>query len=325
MNVPLIGQEAVNKALEMPACIDLIRQVQIGISEGVINNPQRSFIALAEKHNFLGVMPGELIEKGVFGAKLISLYPGNPKLNRQPAIQGYVVLFDSGTGAPLAFVDAASITAIRTAAASAAATHALARDNAKVLSLLGYGVQAKGHLQAVLEVRDIHKVYVWGPTLTKARALADQNSLLFDIEIQAVDQVEVAVRNADILCAVSNASQAIIQGSWLQEGVHINLVGAHTPDTREADALTMSRSRIFTEISDIALSESGDLLLAIASGDISSSDIIGEIGLVYNGAINGRLNSTDITLYKNLGNTAQDIICAEYVFRNYQAFRVSDT
>ncbi len=319
MNVPIIDQGAVNRILNMRVCIDLIKQVQIGISEGAIKNPLRSFNALSQKQNLFGVMPGELPKQSVFGAKLISVYPENPKINKQPAIQGFVLLFDSDTGAPLAFVDAASLTAIRTAAASAAATHALARDNAKVLALLGYGVQAASHLQAMLEVREIDKVYVWGPTLANALAFAEKYSRLFEIEIQAVDQAEYAVRHADILCAVSNASQAIIKGNWLQKGAHINLVGAHTPDTREADTLTMSRSRIFTEISEIALKESGDLILPLASGDISISDIVSEIGLVYKGVIKGRLNSTDITLYKSLGNTAQDLICADYVFRNYKA------
>ena len=322
MIIPLIQAEDVKNLLCMRACIDLMKEVQIAISTGDIDKPRRTFIALQGKQNFMGLMPGELSSHGIFGAKLISLYPDNPTQAGLPAIQGYVMLFDSETGAPRAFVEAASITAIRTAAASAAATDALARKEAKVLTLLGYGVQAASHLEAMLEVRDIQKVYVWGPTLEKARSFATGQSKIYDLEVIAVDTREQAMGEADIVCAVSNASQAIIQGNWLNEGTHINLVGAHTPDTREADANCMSRSRIFTEIGDIALSESGDLLLAIAAGALSTSDIIGEIGLVYKGGLQGRTADKDITLYVSLGNTAQDLISADYVYRKFQPDQV---
>jgi len=318
MNVPLIQQEDVEKLLSMRDCIQLMKQVQTAISTGQISNPARNFVALEGKQNFFGLMPGELSTKSVFGAKLISLYPENPKRASLPAVQGYVLLFDSTTGAPCALVEAASITATRTAAASAAATDALARKDASVLTLLGYGVQAESHLAAILEIRDIKKVNVWGPRHDKAGSFAATQSQRHNIEIIAVDKREEAITNADILCAVSNASHAIIQGSWIAEGTHINLVGAHTPDAREADARCMVRSRIFTEINAIALCESGDLLLAIASGELSTKDIIGEIGLVYNGDLPGRTTEKDITLYKSLGNISQDLIAAEFVFRKYQ-------
>jgi len=317
MNIPLIQQEEVKNLLDMRACIELMKQVQIAISTGNINNPARNFMPLEGKHDVLGLMPGELSSRGIFGAKLISLYPENPKQAGLPAIQGFVILFDSKTGAPCAFVEAASITAIRTAAASAAATDALARKQAKVLTLLGYGVQATSHLEAMREVRDIQKVYVWGPMLEKARTFAQTQSQIHGIEVIATDSREEAIGSADILCAVSNASQAIIEGSWLAEGVHINLVGAHTPDTREADANCMARCRIFTEIGEIALSESGDLLLAIAAGALTNNDIVGEIGLVYNNDLEGRTNDRDLTLYISLGNTAQDLISADYVHNKY--------
>ena len=228
----------------------------------------------------------------MFGAKLLSIYPQNGNVRPAlPVIQGYVLLFDGSNGSPLALVEAASLTAIRTAAASGAATRALARTSARSLALLGYGVQAVSHLEAMRAVREIDSVRVWGPNPDKAAAFASRyadDGLL----IEASPTAEAAVTDADIVCAVTASTTPVIEGAWLAPGTHLNLVGAHSAETREADGDTVSRARVFTEITEFALAEAGDLLLAAEEGLFALDKIAGEIGNVFAGILPGREDET---------------------------------
>ena len=311
MNIQVINADVVRRRLTMHACIDLMETTQTAISQGEIHLPPRSFLPVGDGAGLFGVMPGEVRESGLFGAKLIGLYPGNPAKGRA-AIQGYVILFDSASGAPKALVEASSITAIRTAAASAAATRRLARTDARVLALLGYGVQAESHLEAMCCVREIQEVRVWGPSLDKSRAFAARYGREGLAMIAARSPTE-AVRGAEIICAVSNASDPLILAPDVGAGTHLNLVGAHRPRNREVDGETVARSRVYTEITEFALAEAGDLMLAIEEGAFCEQDIVGEIGEVFAGTVPGRTSETDITLYENLGNTAQDLAAALFV------------
>ena len=258
------------------------------------------------------VMPGALPEPAVFGAKLLSLYPGN-RDTALPVIQGQVLLFDGANGKPLALVDAASLTAIRTAAASGAATRVLARTDASKLALLGYGVQAASHLEAMRSVRPIRQVSIWGPHPEKAEAFAAEHDAE-GLSVRAVASATAAIEDADLICAVSASPTPIVKGDDLKPGCHVNLVGAHSPSTREADSETLKRARVFTEITEFALAEAGDLLLAIEDGAITLEHIAGEIGSVFNGEVAGREHDDQITLYKNLGNVAQDLAAAHHVY-----------
>lgn len=293
----------------MSACIDLMAQTQAAITRGEITPPLRSFVPAADGKGGLGVMPGDTPD--AFGAKLISLIPGNPARGL-PMIQGCILLFDRETGAPAALVEGASVTAIRTAAASGAATRALARKDASVLALLGYGVQAETHLQAMRCVRPVREVRVWGPSMEKAGRFAS-NHTNDEVTVAAVETAREAMTGAHLVCAVSAATQPVIQGRWLSPGCHLNLVGSHSPTTREADGETMTRARVFTEITGFAMKEAGDILLAIEEGFLTKDDLAGEIGAVIDGAIEGRRSDGEITLYKSLGNVAQDLAAAHYV------------
>lgn len=298
----------------MATCIDLLQDLHASISRGEVDMPLRASTPLPyDGENALLVMPGALPEPAVFGAKLLSLYPGNRNTQPpSPVIQGQVLLFDGTNGAPLALVEAASLTAIRTAAASGAATRALARPDASKLALLGYGVQAVSHLEAMRTVRPIEHVRVWGPNPDKAAAFAEAHGSA-DCQIQAAPSAEAAISDADVICAVTASETPVIESQWIQPGCHLNLVGAHSPTAREADSATLGRARVFTEITEFALAEAGDLLLAIASGALKQADIAGEIGSVFNGDIVGREQDDQITLYKNLGNVAQDLVAAYHV------------
>jgi ornithine cyclodeaminase len=312
MNLKLIDADEVVQRLTMPVCIDLMADTQAAISAGEITLPLRAINPVSGGAGFFGLMPGELAAENVFGAKLVSLFPANPEAHQLPAIQGYILLFDRSNGTPTALIDAATVTAIRTAAASGAATRVLANDKASSVALLGYGVQAGTHLAAMRAVRDITDVWVWGPSLERAAAFAEREAAE-GLEFHPVSDVDEAVASADIVCAISNAAEPIVKGVLLKTGAHVNLVGAHSPVTREADPDVFTRSRVFTEITEFALAEAGDLIIPINEGTYNADEIAGEIGAVISGDLEGRQSDDQVTVYKSLGNTAQDLSAASYL------------
>ena len=308
-NIPWFDADTVRRVLRMDACIDLMADTQAAISRDEIKPPLRSFVPVVGGKAGMGIMPGDT--PSAFGAKLVSIYSGNPARGL-PMIQGCILLFDRETGAPAALVEGASVTGIRTAAASGAATRALAREDACVLALLGYGVQAETHLEAMRCVRPVREVRVWGPSIEKAgRFVAAHKD--DGVAVTAVATAREAVSGADLVCAVSASTEPVIEGRWLAPGCHVNLVGSHSPTTREADGETLGRARVFTEISDFAMQEAGDILLAIEEGFLTRADLAGEIGAVIDGLIDGRRDEDEITLYKSLGNVAQDLAAASYI------------
>ena len=312
MTLRILDGEYVEEHLSMPVCIDLMADVQAAISCGRVTLPLRAINSVADGEGFFGLMPGELEAANIFGAKIVSLFPNNPAQQNLPAIQGYVLLFDRSNGSPVALIDAATVTAIRTAAASGAATRVLANETASSVALLGYGVQAHTHLEAMRAIRDIQEAYVWGPSLEKATAFAESKTN-GELQVHAVASATEAVRKADIVCAVSNAHDPIVLGRELQSGSHVNLVGAHSPTTREADVEVFTRSRVFTEVTEFALAEAGDLIIPIHAGEYAAEELAGEIGAALNGDIEGRQSAEQITVYKSLGNTAQDLAAANYL------------
>ena len=307
--IALYDADAVAAALPMDRCIDLMADVQMRLSRGEIELPLRQWVPHGSDGRGLLVMPGSLGHADVFGAKLLSLFPANPGQGR-PAIQGSVLLFEPETGTPAALVDAAKLTALRTAAASGAATRALARAEAATLALLGYGVQAESHLAAMAAVRPLREVRVWGPGLERAQAFAARQDI--GIPIHALASAEAAVRDADLICAVSASREPIIEADWVAAGTHINLVGAHAPRQREASGALMGNGRVFTEITAFALEEAGDIVLALDEGHLDIDELT-EIGAVLGGDAPGRQSRDDITIYKSLGNTAQDLAAARFV------------
>ncbi len=313
MSTLVLDSETVFATLNMPACIDLMAATQVAISRGEIELPLRSMLQVADGGGYFGVMPGEIGSAGVFGAKLVTLFPANPDRGI-PAVQGHILLFDRADGAPLALVEASSVTALRTAAASAAATRVLAREDAATLAVLGCGVLAETHLEAMLAVRPVRDVRIWGRNIDKATAFAQSHADEDGAVVRAVADAAEAVAGADLVCTVTGSHTPILEGDWLSPGAHVNLVGAHNPATREADGRVLERGRVYTEITEFALAEAGDLLLAIEEGHFARTDIVGEIGQAIDGQVPGRLSESEITVYKSLGNTAQDLTAAHYVY-----------
>lgn len=314
MGLKIITAEDVTRLLPMDRCIKAMEQAHSQVTRGAVELPQRLFTSLYDKSGFLGVMPGSAADPSVFGTKIISLLPGNPSQDR-PAIQGFVTLFDHSTGAPFTVIEGASITAIRTAAASGMATKALARKNATTHGVFGTGVQAGVHIAAIKAARPtITTVLIWGRSPEKAHNLASDYNGTDGLTVRPVTNRQEAAA-CDIVSMVTAAREPVLHGAWLSEGTHVNLVGAHSPGDRECDTDTITRSRVYVDLMQSALNEAGDILIPIDEGAFSANRIIGEIGEVLTGAKPGRSDEQDITVYKSCGIVAQDLYAAWAVYQ----------
>lgn len=309
----ILNAAETRRLLPMADCIDAVEQAMRAVSGGAIVMPDRLVTALPDGASHFFVMPAASREPPLYGAKLIGLHPPNPAAGR-PAVQGFVALFDGGTGRPLALVDAGEITRLRTAAASALATRLLARPDARSHGIFGAGVLAAGHLEAIACVRGIETVRLWARDGAKARDCAARWSETAGVPVEAVcDPADAAA--CDIVSTVTNAHEPILRGAWLRPGAHVNLVGAHEPGHREADSDAVARAAVYVDCRRAALREAGDLLLPIAEGRCDETHIRGEIGEVLEGRVAGRNRRGQITLYKSLGLAAQDLFATERVYR----------
>jgi len=256
--------------------------------------PVRMVLPVADHHGFFGVMPAY---NGALGAKVVTFYPQNRGVHTH---HGVILLFRPETGEPIAVMDGRLITEMRTAAASAVATDLLARKDASVLAILGSGVQAHSHLEALSLVREFSEVRVWSPR--NAKAFADSHD-----GVTAVNTAEEAVRGADVIVVATSSMTPVLEGKWLSPGAHINAIGANRATWRELDDYALAQSRIYVDSREAALVESGDV--------IAAGHIFAEIGEVVSGVSNGRQSDDEITLFKSLGAAVEDIAAADLVYR----------
>ena len=303
-----IDREEVARRLTYDVCIPIVRNAMIAFSRGETRQLLRSIIPLAEGRLF-GVMPGAMGASAPFGAKLISVFPENFALGRQ-SHQGLVILFEPETGAPVCVVHAGEITAIRTAAASAVATDALARKDARRLAILGYGEQAATHARAISKVRDLESISVWGRSPQRAQAFAERMQKELAVPVVTAITVEDAVAAADIICTVTAAAEPILKGSWVRPGTHVNLVGSGHAGPAEVDHDLVVRSRFVADSREGVLAQGAEFLRAKAAGLIDDEHIVAEIGQVLAGEIEGRRSTEEITVYKSLGHVVQDLATA---------------
>lgn len=313
MSLRIITAAQVGELLPMSACIEIIARAMRAHSAGAISTPPRIIAPLVDGSGYFALMPGSMCDPPVYGAKVVSLHPANPARGL-PAVQGFVALFDHATGTPVAIVEGAAVTAIRTAAASGLATRELARATAASHGIFGAGVLAVTHIDAIACVRNIDHVLVWARNAEKAERFASEQAERTGLDVRATaDPAEVG--GCDIVSAVTGSSEPVVRGAWLTPGAHLNLVGAHSPTTREADSDAVARCALYVDSRESAMHEAGDLLIPIGEGVISADDIVGEIGEVLSGQVAGRMSDEQITLYKSLGVVAQDLFSAEFVYR----------
>ena len=310
----LVGQADVPRLLPMRDCIEAMAGALAALARGEAVLPLRQIVHLPAG-GFLGSMPAHLPHLGAFGIKALSVFHANEG-TAFDSHQGAVLLFEAEHGRLLAIVDATSVTAIRTAAVSAVATRLLAREDACELALLGTGVQARTHLEAIRLVRPLRRVRVFSRDPAHVRAFADRESRAHGIEVSAAASARDAVTGADIVCTLTSSCQPVVQGEWLAAGTHVNVVGAATPDCREVDTSAMARARLFVDRRESALHEAGDVLIPLREGAIGEDHVQAELGELLIGGAAGRRSAVEVTLFKSLGLAIEDVAAAHVVHQN---------
>jgi alanine dehydrogenase len=289
-----LDETAVAHLLRMEEVIPAMGRALADFSNGKVVQPVRTMLPVAEHQGFLGLMPA--YTGAALGTKLVAFYPRNTDV---PTHHAKILLFKPETGEPLATMDGRLITEVRTAAVSALATERLARPDASVLAIIGSGVQARSHLEALRLVRDFREVRVWSPR--RAAAFANEHG------VHAAVSAEEAVRGADVVVTATTSQTPVLSGEWLSPGAHVNAVGAPRPGWRELDDEVLRRTRVYVDSREAAVKESGDI--------IAAGEIFAEIGEVVAGTKPGRRSDKEVTLFKSLGLAVEDVATAELVYR----------
>lgn len=318
MPVRIINQAEVTKLLPMKECIEVMAEALSALSAGDALLPLRTVLRLPGGRGLFGVMPAHLGRPEALGLKAISVFPGNEGTDYD-SHQGLVVLFDTTHGFPTAIMDASSVTAIRTAAVSGVATRVLAREDAGDLALLGSGVQARTHLEAMAAVRSLRRVRAWSPNRERLEAFVGWAGTRFGPPVEAVAGGAEAVTGADIVCAVSSAREPVVRSEWVAEGTHLNAVGSSLPTTRELDTATVVRARFVVDRRESALNEAGDFLIPRGEGAITDAHIAAELGDVLLGRVSGRQTAAEVTIFKSLGLAVEDLAAGTHVLRQAEA------
>ena len=309
----LLSEKEVQGLIDIHELIEALEQAHIQYSTGNAVMPVRLVVPLPQIDGRITSMPGYLNADKALGMKVVTYFQSNPRQNL-PAILATIMLFSAETGKMIAAMDGSYITAIRTACASAMATKVLANPQTPVLGILGAGVQARAHIQALTRVRKLEKIKLYSPSGASAAALKQEMAPQVQATIEATNSADEAVRNADLVVTVTTAKGPILEKDWLKPSVHINAVGSHRPDLREIDGATLARAKVVVDSREAIMAECGDILLAIKEGSIAKENIHGEIGEVLAGTKPGRARADEITLYKSVGIAIQDVATANLVY-----------
>jgi ornithine cyclodeaminase/alanine dehydrogenase-like protein (mu-crystallin family) len=310
VSVRILDEDDVRRLLPMSECIDVMADALASLARDELYNPLRFVIRPPGQQTLMGLMPAHRSSPApLYGLKAIVIAPANAE-RRLDLHQGFVALFDGETGETRAIMNAGGITAVRTAAVSGVATRLLARENARTLAILGAGIQARSHLDAMRAVRDFDRVVVWSRTPGRIEGVEEAGS------------AEEAVRDADVVVTATSAAEPILRRAWLKQGVHINAVGSSIPTTRELDTATMRDAALFVDRRESTINEAGDFLFPQREGAIGPEHIRAEIGELLIGAGEGRRSDDELTVFKSLGLAVEDLAAAEHVLRRAEAENV---
>lgn len=310
----VLSEKQVQSLIDIADLISTLETAHIQYSTGKAVMPVRLVVPLPQIQGRITSMPGFLDEDKALGMKVVTYFQENPGRNL-PAILGTILLFSAETGKLIAVMDGSYVTAIRTACASAMATKALANAETAVLGILGAGIQARAHIQALTHVKQIERIKIYSPSGASAAGIKKDLEPAMKIAIEVAASAEDAVRDVDLLVTGSTAREPIVKSDWLKAGVHINAVGSHRPDYREIDGATMARAKVVVDSRAAIMAECGDILLAIKENLISENHIHGEIGEVLAGTKAGRSSASEVTLYKSVGIAIQDVATAHLVYQ----------
>ncbi len=329
----LLSEQDVRIVLSMDDLIAAMETALVEFSSGRVAQPLRTVIEVGLQKAFFGVMPAcipepssasvrqedsrtsarprpSLAEGGALGAKLVTVFGSNPAAGL-PTHLATIILLDSMTGELLAVMDGRYITEARTAAVSAVSVKLLARERADTLAVIGSGVQARSHLDAIGRVRPLRRVRVWSPNPDSRSAFAREMQPRTTAAITVCTSARDALDDADLVVLATAAREPVVRSEWVADGAHICAVGACRPDQREMDSALVSRGRLFVDSRTAALTEAGDLLLAMKDGPVS---IAGELGELAAGRVTGRASAEEVTIFKSLGMAVEDIAAAHLAF-----------
>jgi ornithine cyclodeaminase/alanine dehydrogenase-like protein (mu-crystallin family) len=303
-----LSEADVRAILSPPELIDAMESALCAFSAGHVTQPVRTAIEVADR-SFFASMPALYRDQGVLGAKLVTVFPGNADRGLHTHL-AVINLFDPATGELLAIMDGRYITEVRTAAASAVSVRHLARPEAKVLAILGSGVQAASHFDALRCVRTFEEVRVWSPTRERLLSFVEGRE-----GVCAADSPEQAVHGADVVVVATSSVTPAIETAWVSDGAHVIAIGACRPSQREVDPELVTRARLFVDSRAAALQESGDLVQSIREGRFGEDHVAAELGQVVGGVRPGRTSAEQVTLYKSLGLAIEDVVAAGLVYR----------
>ncbi|HEX2049561.1 MAG TPA: ornithine cyclodeaminase family protein [Actinomycetota bacterium] len=311
----VLNQDDVRAVLDLDELVDALARALSDVSAGTVSMPARVAASVDERDGLLAAMPSYVPSARALATKLVSLFPHNAD---RPTHQAVVVCFDPRNGTPVALLDGTYLTAARTAAGSALATRLLARPDARVLAILGTGVQARSHARAVTRVRRFDEVRVAGRRAAEAARVAAELASELDVRVVPAPSFEAALDGADVVCATTHAADPVVRREWLDAGTHVSSVGYNTRG-REVDAATVVDAYVVVEARSAALAPppagANDLLWPLRDGLIDERHVRAELGELVTGAVAGRTSPDEITLYKSVGIAAEDAAAAALVLR----------
>jgi ornithine cyclodeaminase len=310
----LLTEQHVHSLLPMNDLIAAMESALAKFSSGEVLQPVRTVLTVGAAKSYYGLMPAYIPSPASMGAKIVTVFGENHDKGL-PSHLATILLFDPDTGSLIAMMDGRFITEARTAAVSAVTARFLARPNASTLALIGSGVQARSHLEALTQVRQIADVRVWSPRPQSRRQFIDDMSPRVPVPIHDCATAQAAVAGADLIVIATASKTPVVESAWVSDGAHVMCVGACRPDQREMAPALVKRGRLFVDSRAAALVESGDVVMNIADKLFDASHLRGEIGELVLGRIAGRASDADVTIFKSLGMAVEDVVAADLVFR----------
>ena len=308
-----ISTENIKSSVQMKDVIPVVRDAFIQLSEDRAIVPLRINIPFKDKGSDALIMPVFLPDENLVGVKLITLVEKNP-LRGLPLAHALIIVMDAKNGLPLAILDGEYLTALRTGAGSGVATDILARKNASVAAIFGAGTQGRTQLEAICAVRPIDKVYIFEINPDSAVAFGAEMSEKLNVDISLAEDQNV-LGEVDIICTATASNKPVFNDSFLQPGVHINAIGSYRPDMVEIPSETINRAKNVVDARNAVLTEAGDFVQPIEAGLFGPDVVYGEIGEIAAGRLPGRLDFSEITLFKSVGNAVQDLATAGRIIK----------
>ncbi len=311
-----LSERDVEKILNIGEVIEVVEEAFKALYHGKVVLPLRTRISSKKDGGDILSMPCIVEDFNIYTNKIVSVYPKNIGKGL-PTIHAVIVAVDASNGIPIGLIEAGYLTALRTGAISGVATKYLSIKDAEVLAIIGCGFQARTQALGVSEVREIKKIYAYDIVTERAEKFAEEMSRKLGVEIEVVNTAREAVEKAEIICTATTSNVPVLKREWLKLGVHINAIGAYTPDMREIDTETILSAKVVVDMNEAALSEAGDIIIPIKEGRYSEDKIYAELGEIVSRAKPGRTSDEEITVFKSVGLALQDNAAVYALLKKY--------